>query len=59
MARTLRTRRTDQASQQQLSVPEREVLALVAGGLTRIFQRIGVTDGTQAALWAERNGLRR
>jgi len=23
------------------------------------FQRIGVTDRTQAALWAKRNGLRR
>ena len=26
--------------------------------LTSVFQRIGVTDRTQAALWAERNGLR-
>lgn len=25
--------------------------------LTSIFQRLGVTDRTQAALWAERNGL--
>ncbi|HEY6567950.1 MAG TPA: response regulator transcription factor [Actinomycetota bacterium] len=27
--------------------------------LTKIFQTIGVTDRTQAALWAERNGLLR
>jgi DNA-binding NarL/FixJ family response regulator len=38
-----------------LSIPERTVKA----HLTSIFQRIGVTDRTQAALWAERNGLRR
>jgi len=25
--------------------------------LTRVFSRIGVQDRTQAALWAERNGL--
>ncbi len=29
----------------------------VKGHLTRIFQTLGVTDRTQAALWAERNGL--
>jgi DNA-binding NarL/FixJ family response regulator len=29
----------------------------VKGHLTRIYQAIGVTDRTQAALWAERNGL--
>ena len=29
----------------------------VKGHLTRVFQAIGVTDRTQAALWAERNGL--
>ncbi len=29
----------------------------VKGHLTRIYQTIGVTDRTQAALWAERNGL--
>lgn len=29
----------------------------VKGHLTRIFQAIGVADRTQAALWAERNGL--
>ena len=29
----------------------------VKGHLTRVFQTIGVTDRTQAALWAERNGL--
>jgi DNA-binding NarL/FixJ family response regulator len=38
-----------------LSITERTVKA----HLTSIFQRIGVTDRTQAALWAERNGLRR
>jgi DNA-binding NarL/FixJ family response regulator len=62
---------------EELSPREREVLALVAGGLpnkliarrldisektvkahlTRVFQQIGVTDRTQAALWAERQGL--
>jgi len=25
--------------------------------LTKVFQRIGVVDRTQAALWAERHGL--
>jgi DNA-binding NarL/FixJ family response regulator len=79
VARTLLTRRTTPAPQDQLSDREREVLTLVADGLankqiarhlsitertvkahlTSIFQRIGVTDRTQAALWAERNGLRR
>lgn len=29
----------------------------VKGHLSRIFQVLGVTDRTQAALWAERNGL--
>lgn len=29
----------------------------VKGHLTRIFQVLGVTDRTQAALWAERNGF--
>lgn len=29
----------------------------VKGHLTRVFQTIGVADRTQAALWAERNGL--
>jgi DNA-binding NarL/FixJ family response regulator len=60
-----------------LTEREREVLALVAGGLpnkqiavrmeitegtvkahlTSAYQRIGVADRTQAALWALRNGL--
>jgi DNA-binding NarL/FixJ family response regulator len=31
----------------------------VKGHLTNLFQRIGVSDRTQAALWAERNGLLR
>jgi DNA-binding NarL/FixJ family response regulator len=30
----------------------------VKGHLTNLFQRIGVSDRTQAALWAERNGIR-
>jgi DNA-binding NarL/FixJ family response regulator len=38
-----------------LGISERTVKA----HLTSVFQRIGVTDRTQAALWAERNGLRR
>jgi DNA-binding NarL/FixJ family response regulator len=29
----------------------------VKGHLTKLFQRIGVADRTQAALWAERNGV--
>ena len=29
----------------------------VKGHLTNVFQRIGVTDRTQAAIWAERSGL--
>jgi DNA-binding NarL/FixJ family response regulator len=29
----------------------------VKGHLTNLFQRIGVGDRTQAALWAERNGM--
>jgi DNA-binding NarL/FixJ family response regulator len=31
----------------------------VKGHLTSLFQRIGVTDRTQAALWAERTGALR
>lgn len=38
----------------QLSISEKTVKA----HLTSVFRRIGVTDRTQAALWAERNGLR-
>ena len=37
----------------RLEISERTV----KGHLTHIFERIGVTDRTQAALWAERNGL--
>jgi DNA-binding NarL/FixJ family response regulator len=29
----------------------------VKGHLTQVFQTLGVTDRTQAALWAERHGL--
>lgn len=31
----------------------------VKGHLTNLFQRIGVADRTQAALWAERNKILR
>lgn len=37
----------------RLDISEKTVKA----HLSHIFQRIGVTDRTQAALWAERNGL--
>lgn len=75
-ARALLGSRTG-SRQSQLTGREREVLALVRGGLankqigrrldisertvkahlTSAFARIGVGDRTQAALWAERNGL--
>ena len=38
---------------QQLGISEKTVKAHV----TRIFSAIGVTDRTQAALWAQRNGI--
>jgi DNA-binding NarL/FixJ family response regulator len=37
----------------RLEISEKTVKA----HLTRVFQHIGVTDRTQAALWAERNGM--
>jgi DNA-binding NarL/FixJ family response regulator len=37
----------------QLGISEKTVKA----HLTHVFRRIGVTDRTQAALWAERNGF--
>jgi len=37
----------------RLEISERTV----KGHLTRIFERIGVTDRTQAALWARDHGL--
>ncbi len=37
----------------RLAISERTV----KGHLTRIFERIGVTDRTQAALWARERGL--
>jgi len=40
---------------QRLAISEKTVKA----HLTSVFRRIGVTDRTQAALWAERNGLTR
>ena len=39
----------------RLGISEKTVKA----HLTSVFRRIGVTDRTQAALWAERNGLTR
>jgi DNA-binding NarL/FixJ family response regulator len=39
----------------ELSISEKTVKA----HLTSIFRRIDVTDRTQAALWAQRNGIRR
>jgi DNA-binding NarL/FixJ family response regulator len=39
----------------RLGISERTVKA----HLTRIFEQLGVTDRTQAALWAERHGLSR
>ena len=40
---------------QRLAISEKTVKA----HLTSVFRRVGVTDRTQAALWAERNGLTR
>lgn len=40
---------------QRLSISEKTVKA----HLTSVFRQIGVTDRTQAALWAERNGVTR
>jgi DNA-binding NarL/FixJ family response regulator len=37
----------------RLEISEKTVKA----HLTRVFQQIGVTDRTQAALWAQRNGV--
>jgi DNA-binding NarL/FixJ family response regulator len=37
----------------QLGISEKTV----KGHLTNLFQRIGVSDRTQAALWAQRNGI--
>ncbi|MCS7008059.1 MAG: response regulator transcription factor [Gaiellaceae bacterium] len=39
----------------RLGISEKTVKA----HLTNVFRRIGVTDRTQAALWAERHGLTR
>ena len=38
----------------KLGISEKTVKA----HLTRVFQQIGVTDRTQAALWAREHGLR-
>lgn len=40
---------------QRLAISEKTVKA----HLTSVFRRIGVTDRTQAALWAQRNGITR
>lgn len=37
----------------ELGISEKTVKA----HLTRVFERLGVTDRTQAALWAEREGI--
>ena len=78
-ARMLLRARQAAAPADSLSEREREVLLMVADGLsnkqiarqlsisektvkahlTSVFRTIGVTDRTQAALWAERNGLGR
>jgi DNA-binding NarL/FixJ family response regulator len=70
--------REERRPAEELTVREREVLIMVAEGLsnkliarrleisektvkahlTHIFERIGVSDRTQAALWAERHRLR-
>ena len=77
-ARALLSARMTAARDDRLSEREREVLLLLADGLsnkliarelsisektvkahlTNVFRTIGVTDRTQAALWAERNDLR-
>jgi DNA-binding NarL/FixJ family response regulator len=69
--------RREPAASELLSAREREVLSLVAEGLTNkriashlgiseatvkahltnIYQRLGIADRTQAALWARRHGL--
>jgi DNA-binding NarL/FixJ family response regulator len=76
-AALLESRSERAGSAVELTVRERDVLALVIAGdankqiarklgisektvkghLTNLFQRIGVQDRTQAALWAERNGI--
>jgi len=77
-ARTILNARAEPDPLEAISPREREVLALLVGGLpnkliarrleisektvkshlTHVFRVIGVTDRTQAALWAERQGLR-
>lgn len=78
-ARALLSAHTGAPKAHELSEREREVLLLLAEGLsnkliarrlsisektvkahlTNVFRTIGVTDRTQAALWAERNELAR
>ena len=47
------TGRSNKAIARRLGISEKTVKA----HLTKIFQRIGVTDRTQAALWASKRGL--
>ena len=78
-ARTLLEARVERSPAEQLTEREREVLRLLAAGLSNrqigrrlgiaektvkahlsnVFRAIGAQDRTQAALWAERNGLTR
>ena len=51
--RLLRAGLANKQIARRLGITERTVKA----HLTSVFQRIGVTDRTQAALWAERNGV--
>jgi DNA-binding NarL/FixJ family response regulator len=51
--RLLAKGRANKQIARRLGISERTVKA----HLTSVFQRIGVVDRTQAALWAERNGL--
>jgi DNA-binding NarL/FixJ family response regulator len=77
VAAALLRSRTGRRAEAELTGRERQVLALLAGGLankaiarrlgisektvkahlTNVFHRIGVSDRTQAALWAERHGV--
>ena len=51
MLRLVRKGRANKQIARELGISERTVKA----HLTNVFARIGVTDRTQAALWAERH----